>query len=170
MEGIVVLSCFRLRNLILVILRDLQLHQQHLWLSWFLGAHHLASGQQQTNTKRLLASLLVCGWASQVAQWWRIHLPMQETQVQSLSQEDPLEEEKATLSSLLSWEIPWTEEPGRLCPQDHKRVRHDWAMKQQQSGDCSSNSLTRLRIGQRGRNPSFGIWIYSFLPLVSRPE
>ena len=46
-------------------------------------------------------------------------------QVGSLSQEDPLEEEKATLSSLLSWEIPWTEEPGRLCPQDHKRIRHD---------------------------------------------
>ena len=88
---------------------------------------------------------------------------MQETQVGSLSQEDPLEEEKATLSSLLSWEILWTEEPGRLCPQDHKRIRHDWAMKQYQSGDHSSNSLTRLRIGQRGRNPSFGIWIYSLL-------
>ena len=38
----------------------------------------------------------------------------QETQVQSLSQEDPLEEEVATYSSILVWEIPWTEEPGGL--------------------------------------------------------
>ena len=37
---------------------------------------------------------------------------MQETQVQSLSQEDPLEEEMATDSSILAWKIPWTEEPG----------------------------------------------------------
>ena len=39
---------------------------------------------------------------------------MQETQVQSLGQEDPLEEEMATHSSILVWKIPWTEEPGRL--------------------------------------------------------
>ena len=39
---------------------------------------------------------------------------MQETQVQSLDQEDPLEEEMATHSGILAWEIPWTEEPGGL--------------------------------------------------------
>ena len=39
---------------------------------------------------------------------------MQETQVRSLGQEDPLEEEMATHSSILAWEIPWTEEPGGL--------------------------------------------------------
>ena len=38
----------------------------------------------------------------------------QETWVQTLGQEDPLEKETATHSSILSWEIPWTEEPGRL--------------------------------------------------------
>ena len=38
---------------------------------------------------------------------------MQETQVQSLGQEDPLEEEMTTHSSILAWRIPWTEEPGR---------------------------------------------------------
>ena len=37
---------------------------------------------------------------------------MQETQVQSLGREDPLEEEMATHSRILAWEIPWTEEPG----------------------------------------------------------
>ena len=39
---------------------------------------------------------------------------MKETQVQSLGQEDPLEKEMATHSSILAWEIPWTEEPGGL--------------------------------------------------------
>ena len=42
---------------------------------------------------------------SLVAQWERIHLPTQETQVQSLSQEDPLEEEMATHSSILAWKM-----------------------------------------------------------------
>ena len=43
------------------------------------------------------------------------HLPtMQETQVRFLGQEDPLEKEMATHSSILPWRIPWTEEPGRL--------------------------------------------------------
>ena len=37
---------------------------------------------------------------------------MQQTRVRSLDQEDPLEEEIAALSSILAWEIPWTEEPG----------------------------------------------------------
>ena len=40
---------------------------------------------------------------------------MQETWVQSLGWEDPLEEDMATDSSVLAWKIPWTEEPGRLC-------------------------------------------------------
>ena len=57
---------------------------------------------------------------------------MQETQVQSLSQEDPLEKERATHSSILPWEIP-----GQRClvgysPWSHKRVRHDLGTKQQQ--------------------------------------
>ena len=39
-------------------------------------------------------------------------MPMQETQVQFLSLEDPLEKEVATHSSIIAWEVPWTEEPG----------------------------------------------------------
>ena len=39
---------------------------------------------------------------------------MQETQIQSLGQKDPLEKEMATHSSILAWRIPWTEEPGGL--------------------------------------------------------
>ena len=44
----------------------------------------------------------------------RIHLPMQETQLQSLDGEDSLEKEMATHSSILAWEIVWTGEPGGL--------------------------------------------------------
>ena len=52
--------------------------------------------------------------ASLVTQWQRMWLPMQEIQVPSLGWEDPLEEELATHSRILAWEIPWTEDPGRL--------------------------------------------------------
>ena len=44
----------------------------------------------------------------------QLRLPVQEMRVASLSQEDPLEKEMATHSSILAWEIPWTEEPGGL--------------------------------------------------------
>ena len=50
---------------------------------------------------------------------------MQETWVRSLGQEDPLEEDMATLSSILAWEIPWTEEPNRLQSMGSQRVRRD---------------------------------------------
>ena len=50
---------------------------------------------------------------------------MQETWVQSLGQEDPLEKEKATHSSILAWKIPWLEEPDRFQPMGSQRVRHD---------------------------------------------
>ena len=50
---------------------------------------------------------------------------MQETQVQSLSQEDTLEKEMATHSSTLAWKIPWMEERGRLQSMGLQRVRHN---------------------------------------------
>ena len=54
------------------------------------------------------------------------HLPtMQETQIQSLGWEDPLEKAMATHSSILAWKIPWTEVPGRLQSMGLQRVRHD---------------------------------------------
>ena len=51
----------------------------------------------------------------------------QETQVQSLGQEDPLKKEMATHSSILAWKIPWMEEPGRLRSMGSQGVRHNWA-------------------------------------------
>ena len=53
-------------------------------------------------------------WASVVSQLVKNLLAMQETQILSLGQEDPLEKEIATHSSILAWKIPWTEEPGGL--------------------------------------------------------
>ena len=54
------------------------------------------------------------------------HMPtMQETQVQSPGQEDALEKEIATHSSILAWKIPWTEEHGRLQSMGSQRVGHD---------------------------------------------
>ena len=50
---------------------------------------------------------------------------MQETGVPSLGREDPLEREMATHSGILAWEIPWTEEPGRLQSTGLQRVGHD---------------------------------------------
>ena len=51
--------------------------------------------------------------------------PMQETQVPSLGQEDPLEKGMATHFSILAWRIPWTEDPGRLQSMGSQKVRHD---------------------------------------------
>ena len=50
---------------------------------------------------------------------------MQETQVQSLGQEDPLEKGMATHSNILTWRIPWTEEAGKLLSMGSQRVKHD---------------------------------------------
>ena len=50
---------------------------------------------------------------------------MQETWVQSLGREDPLEKGMATYSSVLAWEIPWTLEPGGLQSMESQKVRHD---------------------------------------------
>ena len=55
-------------------------------------------------------------------QYWQ---EMQETQVRSLGQEDPLEAEIATHSSILAWKIPWTEEAVRLQSMGSQRVGHD---------------------------------------------
>ena len=64
------------------------------------------------------------------------NLPMMQTRVRLLDQEDPLKKGMATHSSILAWEIPWTEEPGGLqwglphsCYSGVARVRHDLATK-----------------------------------------
>ena len=60
-----------------------------------------------------------------VAQSVRNLPAVQETRVQSLGGEDPLEKEMANHSSILAWKISWTEEPGRLQSMGSQRVGHD---------------------------------------------
>ena len=64
-------------------------------------------------------------YTSLVAQMVKRLLAMQETRVQPMGWEDPLEKEMAPHSSTLAWKIPWTEEPGRLQSMGSRRVRHD---------------------------------------------
>ena len=63
--------------------------------------------------------------ASLIAQLVKNPPAMQETQVLSLGQEDPLEKAMATHSSTLAWKIPWTEEPGRLQSTGSRRVGYN---------------------------------------------
>ena len=66
-------------------------------------------------------------WVAKVAQTVKRLSTMRETRVWSLGWEDPLEKEMAIHSSTLAWQIPWTEEPGRLQSMGLQRVGHDWA-------------------------------------------
>ena len=68
---------------------------------------------------------LVLRWASLVAQTVKNPPAMQETWVQSLGWEDPLEEGMATHSSILAWRIPWTEAPDGLQSMGLQRVGYD---------------------------------------------
>ena len=78
---------------------------------------------------------------------------MQETRVQSLSREDPLEKETATHFIILAWRIPWTEEPGRLRSMGLERVGHDLATKLlnlkslRTENDSGSNLALNQRMG-----------------------
>ena len=70
---------------------------------------------------------------------------MQETQFRSLHWEDSLEEEMATDSSILAWEIPWTEEPGGLQCMGSQRAGQDWATQQQQQKSYVASAAMTLR-------------------------
>ena len=85
--------------------------------------HLLTSNSQGFQFLHILPNI----WASLVAQVVKNLAAMQETRVPSLGQEDPLEKERATHSSILAWRIPRTEEPGGLQSMGSQRVRHGWA-------------------------------------------
>ena len=107
---------------------------------WTQG--HLIKSYSNKETPGMKVKVVGCNWPDMVvfAQfsfrnllkqikglplWLRGY--MQETWVQSLGQEDPLEKEMATHSSTLAWRILWREEPGRLQSMGLQRVGHDWA-------------------------------------------
>ena len=70
-------------------------------------------------------NISIVPWTSLVAQMVKRLPTMQETQVQSLGWEDPLEKEMATHSSILAWKIPWMEDPVRLQSMGSQRVGHN---------------------------------------------
>ena len=87
-----------------------------LIFSWFRGEP--ATGVFMWETQK-------SGTASLVAQRLKGLPPMRETWIRSLGQEDPLEKEMATHSSILAWRIPWMEKPSRLQSMGSQRVGHD---------------------------------------------
>ena len=107
--------------------------------AWSLLKHNEKTGVPElacTATKELVARILA------TVQTWFYHIigdsavknlpAMHEMQVWSLGREDPLEKRMATHSSILAWEIPWTEKLGGLQSMGLQRVRYDLAIKQQQ--------------------------------------
>ena len=81
----------------------------------------------KANLKLLFALHCRNHWASLVAQLVKNLPAVQETRVQSLNWEDPLEKEMATHSSILAWKISWTEEPGGVQSMGTERVGRYWA-------------------------------------------
>ena len=85
-----------------------------------------ASGFQVMSQLRTFSDLHgFINWDSLVAQSVNNLPAVQETRVQSLGWEDPLEKEMATHSSILAWKISWTEEPGGLQSMGSQRVGHN---------------------------------------------
>ena len=102
--------------------------------TWQQGGLRAAGIRLDTSEGCFRSIALDENWASQVALEANNLLANAgdiEMLVQSLDQEDPLEQGVATLSSVLDWKIPWTEEPGGLQSVGLKRIRHDWVTKQQ---------------------------------------
>ena len=81
-------------------------------------------------------------------------LSMQETQVQSMDQKDPLEKEMATHSSILAWRIPWTGEPGRLQSVGSQRVGHDWRLNDNYEDHLGGSSVDLPQSLDRERESS----------------
>ena len=89
-----------------------------------------------------------------------------EMQFWSLGRADPLEKEMATHSSILAWEIPWTEEPGRVQSMGLQRVRRDSATKQQQQNQILSYHFL-LGIGKITQSFLWQCWLmYMFLKII----
>ena len=96
-----------------------------IWLDLDLEIIILSEVSQTEKDKYHMIFFTCIIWASLVAQMVKNLPAMQETQVQFLGQEDPLEEGMATHPSILAWKTPWTEKPVRIQSIESQRVRHD---------------------------------------------
>ena len=86
--------------------------------------------------------------------------------VQSLGREDPLEEEMAPHSSILAYEIPWTEEPGGLQSAGSQRVGQDWAHTQQRAEDGGRAG----KVNQPANGSVHLLRMEMGSPLISKPS
>ena len=121
--------CFVNNDYVTVEINHSTAHARPEVLSWSWAGQHApvsftakalaaaALGRHWSDTIIMLYEVILqlcCGYVEGFPGGQRVCLPNQETRVRSLGQEDPLEKEMATLSSILAWRIPWTEEPGGL--------------------------------------------------------
>ena len=103
-------------------------HHEHAW-AWMLNLSNAFSTSVEIITWFLSERGFPCasdGNALKGAQMLKNSPAIQETQVQSLGQEDLLEKGMATHSNILTWRFPWTEEPGGLQSMESQKIRHNW--------------------------------------------
>ena len=129
-----------------------------------------------TELSLLFVWFFVCFFCLLYGISWNMGLPgvsiskesIWETWIWSMSQEDPLEKEMAIHSLILAWEIPWTEEPGRLQSMGSQRVRHDWVTnihipwKVKKKKKVISNWIYNSHIRQKGPESIIMSFILSF--------
>ena len=130
-----------------------RLHSLKTWetVSWVYFKNHLTRQDLETSgisqKFSALGIALSSSRASQVMRWWKVCLPMQETKetrIRSLGREDRLEEEMATRSSILTWEIPWIGAPLGLKSIVSQRVGHDWRTELAHTRSACCHFLTCL--------------------------
>ena len=110
-----------------------------------------------------LTSNVVITGASLVAQLLKNLPVMQETWVQPLGWEDPLENRMATHSSILAWRIPWTGEPGGLQSMGSQTAGHDWATKHPLTLVITTHSqLWSTHFHQHYRYGAVFLFVYKF--------
>ena len=110
-----------------VLLAILEVRPQSAMGNWWFSSVQSLSRVRLLATPWITALQASLSLTSLVAQRLKRLPSVRDTWVQSLGQEEPLEKEMATHSSILAWRIQWTEEPGRLQSRGLQRAGHDWA-------------------------------------------
>ena len=117
-------------NICWIIEKAREFQKKYLLLLYWIHQRIWLCGSQQTVENSARDGNTRPPYLSIGSPWWTQvvkHLPaMRETRVRSLGQEDSLEKEMATHSSILAWKIPWMEEPGGLQSMRSQKVGHDW--------------------------------------------
>ena len=142
----------------------------HKWQCCLEHFHFLTNITKKPKNMQLKGPVIMIyfmsWWASLVAQMVKNLPAMQETGVWSLGQEDPLEKEMVTHSSVLAWRILWTEKPGRLQSMGSQRVRHDWATNTRHP--CSTKGVIDItrKLLEKG-SPAGQLFTVSVFPIAN---